>query len=206
MFVRTGFAKVLRFTDFLREVYAVKEMQVSDLMLDVSVCRSIGEQDTVYQAIKELSDAASEFAGTKYPLDMLLVKDSEEQVLGILTLNDLLAGLEPGYTNLGDLSRISFSGLTPEVLTMLRESYGLWQKPLSELCQKASRVRIAAVFEKPLERQFIRKSAPLNEAIHRLIINDEAWLLAEEKDRIVGLLRICDVFSEVSARAKQCKI
>jgi len=183
----------------------VKTKQVKDLMLEVSVCKRVGERYTLHQAITALSDPSVESADTKYPMETLLVEDAKGQISGVLTLWDVLAGLEPGYRNIGDLTSISYSGLTPEVLTVIRDAYGLWQKPLAELCRKAARVQVSSIFQKPFERQYIEQTASLDEAIHRLITNGEAWLLVKDGNQVVGLLRICDVFSEVSVQAQQCE-
>ncbi len=75
-------------------------------MLDVSVCKRVSERDTLHQAITALSDPSMESADTKYPMETLLVEDAKEQISGVLTLWDILAGLEPGYRNIGAFTRI----------------------------------------------------------------------------------------------------
>jgi hypothetical protein len=184
----------------------MNQIQVKEIMLDVSACPSVNEEDSLLHAIKTLSEAASESANTRYPLQTLLVKDSQGLIVGELTFGQILTGLEPGYRNLGDLSRISYSGLTPEVLTMIRDTYGLWQRPLAELCEKSSRVKIAGILDRAPKRQFIDVSMTLNEATHRLITIEKDALLVMDEDRVVGLLRICDVFTAVGKQAERCDV
>jgi len=56
------------------------------------------------------------------------------------------------------------------------------------------------------EGEFVEEASTLNEAIHQLVIGQHQSLLVVRNDEITGLLRLTDIFSEVSNRVKACEL
>jgi hypothetical protein len=120
----------------------------------------------------------------------------------------VLSGLEPAYSEIGDVRSIALSGFSPEFLKAVAENYQLWQEPLGDICAKAVRIKVKDIDYTPIEGNYIQEDATLNEAIHQLIVGYHQNLLivkGEEKE-IVGVLRLYDVFKQVYSVIKSCNL
>jgi predicted transcriptional regulator len=58
----------------------------------------------------------------------------------------------------------------------------------------------------PLEGEIIDQEATLNRAVHQLVVGHFQSLLVTSKGEFVGILRLVDVFHELTERMKACKI
>jgi CBS domain-containing protein len=56
----------------------------------------------------------------------------------------------------------------------------------------------------PTKGEYIPESASLDIAIHQLVIGRHQSLLVIHKEKIVGILRLTDVFAAVFHKMKQC--
>jgi CBS domain-containing protein len=56
----------------------------------------------------------------------------------------------------------------------------------------------------PGEGEYVSENASLGEAIHQLIMGHHQSLLVTRDDKIVGILRLTDVFAAVFHRMKEC--
>ena len=53
---------------------------------------------------------------------------------------DLLRSLEPRYSEISDLKKVSGFGLSAEFMRSMMQEYELWKAPLDDLCRKAVNV------------------------------------------------------------------
>jgi hypothetical protein len=67
-------------------------------------------------------------------------------------------------------------------------------------------VKLRSIVEAPLEGEFVDQDVNLDRAVHQIIMGHRQSLLVTSGERVVGVLRLTDVFKEVTARIKQCKI
>jgi hypothetical protein len=122
-------------------------------------------------------------------------------VIGKLSMLRILEGLEPRYLQ-GEtssaLSRASARvGAARENIDSIMEGLSLWQDPLHELASKADSIRVAQLVTRPSPTEIIPADAALGCAIHRLIAGRHQSLLVKRDGRIVGVLRLSDVFQAV---------
>ncbi|MBI5252360.1 MAG: CBS domain-containing protein, partial [Desulfomonile tiedjei] len=128
------------------------------------------------------------------------------KVIGKLAQLDVLRALEPRYSELIDLKKVSGFGLSAEFMKSMMDRYELWKAPLEDLCRKAAQVRLGTLVSAPLEAEIIDQNATLDKAVHQMIMGHHQSLLVTSGESIVGILRLTDVFKEVSDRIKACKI
>jgi predicted transcriptional regulator len=88
----------------------------------------------------------------------------------------------------------------------MMQRYDLWKAPLDHLCRKAGEVRVGSIVSAPPEGEIVEEDATLDKAVHQMIMGHHQSLLVLSGERIVGILRLTDVFKEVSNRIKACKI
>jgi hypothetical protein len=58
----------------------------------------------------------------------------------------------------------------------------------------------------PLEGEIIDSEDTLNKAVHQIIVGSNQSLIVKSAGRIVGILRLTDVFAEIGKRMRLCKI
>jgi len=184
----------------------MEAIKVKDLMvpLDQYVC--VSEDATLYEAVVQLEEAQAKSASTGYPHRAVLVCDKEGKVIGKLGQLDVLRSLEPKYSELTDLKKVSGFGLSAEYMRSMMQEYDLWKAPLDDLCRKAAQVRVGSIVSPPQEGEVAEEDATLDKAVHQMIMGHHQSLLVISGKRIVGILRLTDVFKEVSDRIKACKI
>jgi CBS domain-containing protein len=184
----------------------MEAIKVRDLMvpLDQYVCVSADE--TLYEAVAKLGEAQAKCASSGYPHRAVLVCDKDGNVIGKLAQLDVLRALEPRYSEISDLKKVSGFGLSAEFMKSMMGRYELWKAPLEDLCRKAAQVRLEAIVSAPLEGELIDQNATLDKAVHQMIMGHHQSLLVTSGESIVGILRLTDVFKEVSDRIKACKI
>ena len=184
----------------------MERIKVKDLMvpLDQYVC--VSQDDTLFEAVVELEQAQAKYMSRGYPHRAVLVCDKEGKVIGKLAYLDVLRALEPRYSELTDMKKVSGFGLSSEFMKSMMDRYELWKAPLEDLCRKAAQVQLGSIVSAPLEGEVIDQNATLDKAVHQMIMGHHQSLLVTSEGSIVGILRLTDVFKEVSDRIKACKI
>jgi CBS domain-containing protein len=56
----------------------------------------------------------------------------------------------------------------------------------------------------PTEGEFVSEDASLDVAVHQLVLGHHQSLLVTRGDRIVGILRLTDVFASIFHTMKEC--
>ena len=189
----------------------METIKVKDLMVPFVEYICISEDATLYDAVLAMEEARVKHAAEKanasrYAHRAVLVCDKDNRVIGKLSQLDVLRSLEPKYSEIGDLKKVSGFGLTAEFMKAMMEKYELWKAPLDDLCRKAGGMKVGAIVASPLEGEIIDVEASLNRAVHQLILGHHQSLLVTSKGNVVGILRLSDMFQEVSDRIKACKI
>ena len=161
---------------------------VKDLMLDVFDYPHVPYWFTLSQAIKIIK--VSFISAKKYPEPLaILVFDEKYNLMGTLSLKNILTGLEPrfmrpttdaqAYTKEGPELALIWSTL------FNKESKDLAEKPVSEVMVPA--------------KYFVEPDDPITKAAFMIIHNDLILLpVLENKRKFVGLVRLIEIFNEIS--------
>ena len=185
----------------------MKTMLVSDLMVPLAEYATVSEEATLFEAVMELERAQSKFDKSLYLHRAILVYDEEGKITGKLSQLDALKALEPKYGEMIEEKSISRFGFTPQFLESMLQQFKLFDKPLNDLCRKASQVKVKKFMSTPSKGEYIDQSASLDIAIHQLIMgNNQSLLVTAEENDIVGILRLTDVFKEIFQRMKACNL
>lgn len=177
----------------------MKSIKVKDLMVSLADYAAVSQEATLYEAVLALEEAQERLHRDRFPHRAVLVLDAEEHVIGKLSQWDFIRALEPRYNEIVDFNSMARFGLSARSIRSMVEDQGLWQKPLDNLCQRASRIKVRNVMYTPAEGEYVQEDATLDEGIHQLVIGHHQSLLVTRDSRVVGVLRLSDVFSEVCA-------
>jgi CBS domain-containing protein len=185
--------------------WAMQNRKVKELMVPLEEYATVSEESSLYEAVLALEQAQAKFRKDRYKHRAILVYDKNRNIVGKLSQLDVIKGLELGYKNL-DLSGVKHTGFSPEFIRSLIKTYDLWSKPLDEICRKAPSIKVKEVMHTPTEGEYVREDATLDEAIHQLVVGKHQSLLVTTGDKIVGILRLTDVFLEIGEVMKACRV
>ncbi len=179
---------------------------VKDLMVPIEEYACVSEEATLYEAVLALEEVQKKPTTRAYKHRAVLVCNAAGKVVGKVSQLDVLRALEPKFKNLGGVGLLGRFGLGPDVIKIITKELSILEKPLNDLCKKAARIRVRDIMHSPSTGEFVPETAGLNEAIQLLVLGPHQSLLVTRGDAIVGILRLSDVYVEVSERIKACPI
>lgn len=184
----------------------MKSILVKQLMVPLEDYATVSEEATLYEAVVALEEAQKSLDPRRQKHRAILVYNAQKQIVGKLSQIDVLRSLEPKYEDIGDMKAISRFGFSREFVTSMLRNYGLWEKPLQDICKKAAEKKVKDIMNTPGKGEFVAEDATLNTAIHQLIMGQHQSLLVTRGETIVGILRLSDVFEEVCNAMKACAL
>ena len=179
---------------------------VQTLMIPISDYATVKENCSLREAVLALETAQDNYDSKqkspgkhRYKHRAVVVLNEQDRVVGKLSMWDIIKALEPNYEQIGDFSSMTKYGFSGSFIRSLMKNPGLWSKPLDNLCQKASSIKVKEIMYTPVEGEFMDESASLNEGIHVLIMgNHQSLLVTRGKDKkVIGVLRLTDVFEKI---------
>ena len=172
----------------------MKTLIVKDLMVPKSDYATISQEANLFEAVTALEEAQKKFDRSQYPHRAVLVFDKNGRIVGKLSMLDVLVALEPKYSELGEIKKVSTYGFSKSFIQALEEQYRLWDKPLDDICRKATGLKVQDCMTKPSASEYVEEDASLSQAINQLVFGRYQSLLVIGGEEIVGILRLTDVF------------
>jgi len=167
--------------------------KVKDIMVDISDFPHIRNWFTIRQAIDSLNSfKISMSQGDKSLHHMwILVFDESYNLLGTMTLKDILKGLEPSFMR----PPVNIQGYQEryqeEELSVIWDA--LFDKGSVDLAEKPVRDLIVPV------SHFVEPDDPVTRAAYHMIRYDLIFMpVLEGRRKLVGVVRMTDVFDELS--------
>jgi CBS domain-containing protein len=176
----------------------MKTYPVKDLIVPLDEYATVCEDASLADAIEALERAQQDFDHTKYRHRAILVLDSTGQPIGKIGQLDALRALEPKYKDIQkDGNGGSFRHFSRMFLKSMLEHHSLFDGSLDELREKAVNINVKEFMHNLSTDECIDENALLKEAVHTLIMGHHQSLLVSRGNRIIGILRLTDVFSAV---------
>jgi CBS domain-containing protein len=169
---------------------------VKDIMLPLDEYAVVPENATLFESFLILEQAQKKLPPNRQPHRAVLVVNDKNKIVGKLGHRGFLLALEPKYNQLGNLDIISKSGLSKDYITSMMANFGLWQSEMEDIRRRTKSIKVKDVMRPVTES--IDLNAPVHEAIHKVILTQTLSILVTEGDNIVGILRLSDLFDEVS--------
>jgi CBS domain-containing protein len=159
------------------------EKKVKDLMIPLEDYPHIPYWFTLRQAMAIIREAAVKFEGSFEPR-AVLVFDEKYQLMGILTLRDIIQGLEPRF-----LQETSLVKGDPNLAVLMGDLFGpglreASQKPVSEVM---SPIKVTA-----------QGNDPVAKAIFLMIKENVGLMPVIQDNKVAGMIRLSDLFMEIS--------
>jgi len=176
----------------------MKTIPVKDLIVPLDEYATVHEDASLADAIQALERAQQDFDRTKYRHRAILVLDSKSQPIGKIGQLDALRALEPKYKQIQEKdSGGTFRHFTRMFLKSMIEHYSLFDGSLDELKGQAAKINVKEFMHNLSTDECIDENASLDEAVHTLIMGHHQSLLVSRGNKIVGILRLTDIFSAV---------
>ncbi|MBI5584735.1 MAG: CBS domain-containing protein [Deltaproteobacteria bacterium] len=183
----------------------MKSMMIKDLMIPLADYATVREEATLYEAVLALEASQKKVGQHRARHRAVLVLGAGGDVSGKLDMTNVLKGLEPRYVQIEETEQ-GGPIFTTEFIRSMMEKYSLWEKPLDDLCKKAARIKVKDLVLAPTEGEYIPEGSTLDEAVHQLVISRHQSLLVTRDGRVVGILRLSDVFERVCEQIKACQL
>jgi len=183
----------------------MQKTTVKELMVPLEEYPTVPDDASVYDAVIALEKAQEAFDQTRYRHRAILVRDKSKRIVGKVSQWDLIKSLEPKYEGFGDMRSTSLSGLSPLLIKSMMESSRLWQGDLDIAFSRVAGKKVKNIMYCPTEGEKGEEDATLGEALHTLIVGHHQSLLVTRGNRIVGILRLTDMFNLVCERIKSCQ-
>ena len=162
---------------------------IKDIMVGVFDYPHVPYWFSISQAIKIIR--VSFISTKKYPAPMaILVFDEKYNLMGTVTLKDILKGLEPRFLNPPKDAVLPEEGKEAELSLVwdalfIRESKELAEKQMSDIMIPA--------------RIFVEPDDPITKAAYLMLHHGLVILpVLENKRKLIGLIRMLEVFDEIS--------
>ncbi len=154
-----------------------QSISLKTLMVPKSDYATVSDEGTLHDAVlalQEAQDREQQQDSHRYRDRAVLVVDKDARVLGKLSMRDVLRGLEPKYDRVSGSNSSSRAatrvGSAELFIRSMIADFGLWKKPLSNLVQKASAVKVKHLIGNFGEGETIDENAPIDSALHQFIV------------------------------------
>lgn len=184
----------------------MKEKKVKDLMVPLSAYATVNKDATLSEAVLALKQSQAQFDQSKYRHRAIMVLDEAGNIVGKLSMISILRSLEPKYDEMLSDKGPLHVGFTRAFQRKMLEQLRLWEDPLEQLCKKAAQIKVFAFMREPGEAESIEPDASLNQAIHQLVLGSHQSLLVTDGSKVIGVLRVTDVYEEVATAIAACEI
>jgi CBS domain-containing protein len=154
-----------------------------DLMIPLEDYPHIPYWFTLRQAMAIVREAAIKFEGSFEP-QAVLVFDEKYQLMGILTLRDIITGLEPKF-----LQESTLIKMDPSLTVFMGDFFGpkmkeQSQRPVSEVM---SPIKVT-----------VYAADPITKPLYLMIKENVGLMPVMEDGKVAGMLRLSDLFGEIS--------
>ena len=192
----------------------MKTIIVKNLMVPLAGYATVFEDASLYDAVLALEKAQIEFVDKTreygrryYGHRAILVYDKDKQIIGKVSQFDVLRALEPKYEEIGYQKALAGFGFTRKFMKNMLDQFKLWDNPLDRICKKATEIKVKDIMYSPTEGEYVDEDASLDTAIHQLVMGRHQSLIVTRDGKIVGILRLVDVFINVCVKMKdECVI
>ncbi len=169
---------------------------VKDLMVPISEYATVTVGTTLLDALQVLERAQDAYTVSKYQHRAILVLDTAGSVVGKISQLRALKAIQPEVEVTAELDEIRRFRFSENYLAELRDKYRSRGKIIKkETLLEAAGKKVEDFMQTPTPGEFVSEECSLDTAIHRLVAGGHMSLLVTRDQRIIGILRISDVFA-----------
>jgi CBS domain-containing protein len=165
------------------EALMSNDKKVKDLMIPLEDYPHIPYWFTLRQAMAIVREASIKFEGTFEPR-AVLVFDEKYQLMGMLTLRDIIKGLEPRFMHETALVKAD-----PNLSILMGDLFG---SNMREASQKPVNEAMSPI------KVTVQGNDPISKAIFLMIKEGVGVMPVIQEGKVAGMIRLSDLFTEIS--------
>lgn len=169
---------------------------VGDIMLPLAAYAVVEEDATLEEALRALRVAVAQLPPDRQPHRGVLVKNGRGEVVGKVHYFAFLRGLIPERASFGNEGILDRAGVGDDMREASRRMLDLLTADLVDLCERARHVRVRDVYTSATVS--IQETASVSDAILTFLSHQTLSLLVRRGGETVGILRLADLFDELS--------
>ena len=182
----------------------MSDYRLKNLMVPVEDYASIPMSASILDGILALKEAQQlEFRenSERHRDRAVLVLDPKGEVIGKLSMWSIVGCLELNFNRAKGSAAASKAasrvGSTKAFIDEIAASSHLWRSRLHTIADKTAHLKVQDLLHEPRKKELIDEGSSLEQAMHQLVAGHFMSLLVTRDDRIVGILRLVDVFEAV---------
>jgi CBS domain-containing protein len=160
-----------------------EQKTTKDLMIRLEDYPHIPYWFTLRQAMAIVREATLKFEGSFEPR-AVLVFDEKYQLMGILTLRDIIIGLEPKF-----LQETSLIKTDPRLTVLMGDFFG---PKMAEQSQRAVSEVMSPI------KITVNADDPITKPLYLMVKEHIGLIPVMQSGKVVGMLRLTDLFGEIS--------
>jgi CBS domain containing-hemolysin-like protein len=182
-------------------IVGVRRMErflVKDLMVPISEYAAVTVGTTLLDALLALERAQEAYTVSKYQHRAILVLDTDANVVGKISQLRALKAILPEVEFTEKIEEMRQLKFSDGYLATVRDLYHSQGNSINkETLREAAAKKVEDFMQTLTPGEFVAEDNSLEVAIHRLVAGAHMSLLVTRDERIVGVLRISDVFAAV---------
>lgn len=177
--------------------------QIKDVMIPVEEYVTVQKDATLLDLFLALEeDRESKKETRSHAHRDVLVVDGAGDVVGKVTMLDIIQALEPGYRKMKGAKQ---GTLTADYVSRIFEDMDLWAEPLTELCTRKLDCKVSDIMHEPAPKEKLAEEESLERAVHHYVMGVHQPLLAVKGGKVTGVVRLGDIFELIHGAALACK-
>ena len=175
--------------------------RVKDLMLALSEYAVVDEEATILEALRALEASQARLPADRQPHRAILVRNKEGAIVGKLHQFAFLRALLPERKARVETGLMDRAGVSDDLRDASMQMLDLLTGDFVDVCERARHVAVRDVYTTVTTS--ISEDASLGDAIAKFLAHQTLSLLVRRGSQTVGILRLSDLFDELSREITQ---
>lgn len=172
--------------------------KVRDIMMSLSDYAVVEEGATLLEALESLRGSVEKLPPDKQPHRAVLVRNHRGEIIGKVHHFAFLRALLPDRRTPANLAVLDRAGVGEDLRESSMRTLEFLTGDLVDICERARSVRVRDFYTSATVS--IQESAPLSSAVQLFLSHQTLSLLVRRGEETVGILRLSDLFDELSGQ------
>jgi len=169
--------------------------KIKEIMIPIESYATVNQESSLYDALIAIRKSQEKLSSGTMQIRAVLIVDNNNKIVGKMGHAAFLRALEPKYNEIIDFEKLTRAGVSADFISSMTDNLRLWQDDFVTICRQAGTIKVKNVMS-PLS-EGIDENASITEAIHQIIVLQLLSLLVRSGSKIVGIVRLSDLFHEV---------
>jgi CBS domain-containing protein len=172
-----------------------------DLMVSLSEYAVVDEGTTLQEALVALDESQANVPPGRARHRAILVRSRQGEIVGKIHYFAFLRALVPERKAMGEAALMDRAGVSDDIRNSSMRMLDLLTGDLMNVCERARNVVVRDIYSSVTTH--IDEDAPLSDAIPIFLSAQTQSLLVRRSGKTVGVLRLSDLFDELSTQIKR---